>query len=144
MKVRALLLLLFYFRIIIQCVSMNDSFDCHGVWNTCKLHCLFRSLILGAFALKLAYSDCWHWKWCMRFFEGIGSFLDCHFDRVCLHILVIFGHSLMYLPWFYKFLWETDPFYIILSSLFCFKELKMVLINLVWHGNNILSHNFDS
>ncbi len=24
------------------------------------------------FVFKLAYSDCWHWKLCMRFFESIG------------------------------------------------------------------------
>lgn len=41
----------------------------------------------------------------------------------------------MYLFWFDPFSWEMYQF---LSILFCFKELKMLHINIDWHGNTII------
>ncbi len=97
-------------------VCMNQS--------KCQLiYIAFWSRYCALFAQKLAYSYCRHWKWCI--FSGLKSsvnFLIAAFNAFALHVPV----KLIYL-------------YFILASLFYFKEIKMVLINLDWHGNKILS-----
>ncbi len=74
-------------EVIIQYASKNDAFDCHCV---CMKECEIPSYVAYSTFLHLN-SDCWHWKWCMFFFEGVGSFLECCFGSVCL-ILIIFGN----------------------------------------------------
>ncbi len=64
----------------------------------------------------------------MHFFFSRGNRLISwllFWHSVCLHIVVIFGNSLLCIcPDFICFPVKYIHFYIILSSLFCFKELK--------------------
>ncbi len=76
-----------------ECFKQNMSYTCWGIddrkqpWNQSKY---LTTLLIPITFLHLN-SDCWHWKWCMVFFEGVGSFLECCFGSVCL-ILIIFGN----------------------------------------------------